>query len=135
MRKPLKPSLTMIKNTFLLFLSLIFVSCHSKPSFNFGSYSEAEQLYEKGEYEKAIGKYEKYIHENPEGNMAVIATYYMAKSYEATGRYEKARELYEKIVKEHPDVIWVDFAKDRLQELSSQSSVQKSSSSETALKP
>ena len=49
--------------------------------------------------------------------MAVIASYYVAKSHEALKQFERAREIYQKIVKEHLGVIWVDFAKARLKEL------------------
>jgi len=97
----------------------IFTGCRSAPSFHFGSYSEAEKFYEKGQYEKAIPKYEEYIRENPEGNMSVIASYYLAKSYEGLGETGKARQLYEKIVREQKGLIWADFSKERLEELAS----------------
>ena len=107
----------------LLSLLLFSIGCRRlSPSFNFGSYSEAEHFYEKGEYEKAIAKYEEYGRENPEGNMAIIAHYYEAKSYEGLGHKDKAVQIYGKIAKEHPDLIWANFSKDRLQELQAQSS-------------
>ena len=104
---------------FLLFLILLGLasSCRSAPHFNFGPYSEAEKLYQKGKYEKAIAKYEEYLRENPQGNIAVVSYYYMAKSYEGLDRPEKARPLYRKIAKEHPGLIWAEFAKTRLKEL------------------
>lgn len=104
----------------ILFASLS--GCHSTPSFRFGTYSEAEKLYKKREYRKAIEKYEEYARENPEGNMAVIASYYMAKSYESLGETQKARELYEKIIRDHPSLIWADYSKNQLKELESVSS-------------
>ena len=102
--------------TVSLFL-LALTSCRSNPSFNFGAYSEAEKFYEKREYGKAIAKYEAYVRENPEGNLAVISYYYMAKSYEGVGNVDKAKELYEKITQEHPRLVWANFARARLQEL------------------
>lgn len=99
----------------------IVAGCHTESSFHFGAYSEAERFYEKKEFEKAIVKYEQYIRENPGGNMAAISLYYMARSHEALKHWDKAREIYEKIVKEQSGPIWVDFAKARLIELSSQS--------------
>lgn len=103
-----------------LFFSSLLLSlggCQTKPTFNFGAYSEAERLYEKKQYPKAIAKYEEYVRENPEGNMAVISYYSMAKSYEALSQTDQAREFYEKIVREYPEEIWSDFAKSRLKEL------------------
>ena len=110
----LKHSLSKIAVIFSLGLLL---GCHSQPSFNFGAYSEAERLFEKGKYEQAIAKYQEYLGENPDGNMAVISEYYMAKSYDALGDSAKAGELYEKVAKEHPDLVWAGFSKTRLAEL------------------
>ena len=102
-----------------LFL-LAFAGCQSQPpQFQFGAYSEAERCYEKKEYAKAIAKYQEYLRENQEGNMTVIARYYMAKSHEALGQTDEARSLYEKIMKEHPKLIWAEFSKSRLQEIDS----------------
>ena len=104
---------------YLLFFLLVTSDsgCQARPSFSFGAYSEAEHLYEKGEYPKAIEKYEEYLRENPNGNMAVISQYYMAKSYEGMGERPKAEEIYRQITKEHPDLIWANFSKTRLEEL------------------
>lgn len=110
---------------FFLFLRMVFlfalVGCGRFSSFNFGAYSEAEKLYEKRKYKEAIAKYGEYLTENPEGNMAVIANYYMAKSYEALGEWGKAGALYEKIVREHSDLPWANFSRERLTELSQKS--------------
>ena len=112
--KTMRPS----KGLMVFMFLLLMTSCRSlDPSFNFGAYSAAERFYDKGAYEKAIAKYEEYIRENPEGNMAVISQYYMAKSYEGLSEPDKARELYEKIIKEHPDLVWANFSKERIQEL------------------
>jgi TolA-binding protein len=91
-------------------------------NFYFGTYSEAEQLYNRAEYEKAIQKYQAYIDENPEGNLAIISQYYIARSYSALGRTEEARSIFEKIIKDHPDVIWANFSETQLKEMQSQSS-------------
>ena len=107
-----------LRNLFLVSLFLLSLGgCRSTPAFNFGAYSQAERFYEKREYPKAIAKYEEYVRENPEGNLAAISYYYMAKSYEGLGQGEKAREIYKKIAKEYPNVVWADFAKTRLKEL------------------
>ncbi len=108
-----------LKKTILLVgLFLGAAGCRSTPGFDFGPYSEAERLYTKGEYEKAIAKYEEHLRENPEGNLAVISHYTIAKCYEALGRKGEARALYRKIVKGHPKLIWADFSRARLGELS-----------------
>lgn len=104
---------------FLLLSLLSLLSCRSTPAFDFGAYSEAERFYQKGQYEKAISKYQEYLRENREGNMVAIAHYYMAKSYEGLERTSEARQTYERIVREYPRLIWADFAKTRLKELGS----------------
>lgn len=98
---------------------LLLASCASKgpAHYYFGDYSEAERLYNKGEYEKAIDKYNAYLQENPEGNLAVIARYYIGKSYAALGDKERAKEVFNKIVAEYPDLVWANFAKNQLKEL------------------
>lgn len=105
----------------LILLSTVLLSACARTRgpehFYFGNYSEAEQLYSKGEFEKAIAKYQAYVDENPEGNLAVIAQYYMGKSYAALGQNEQARELYQKIAKEYPDLVWANFAETQLKEL------------------
>lgn len=103
----------------LLALSLGFsTGCiRRSQNFYFGHYSDAERYYTKGEYEKAIEKYQAYRDENPEGNLAVIAQYYMAKSYQALGKTDEARAAYEQIKKEHPDLVWANFSETQLKEL------------------
>jgi TolA-binding protein len=85
--------------------------------FYFGSYSEAEVAYNQGNYQEAVDKYSAYIAENPEGNLAVIAEYYMARSYANLGQADKAREYYTRIIQEHPDLVWAKFSEGQLQEL------------------
>jgi TolA-binding protein len=100
---------------------LLFASClrgrSGSERFYFGPYSEAEKLYSKGEYEKAIEKYQAYIDENPDGNLAVISQYYMAKSHAALGRVDEAKAIYSEIVKKYPDLVWAKFAETQLKEL------------------
>lgn len=116
----MKKMTRLCENLPILLTLLIITGCRSSsPTFNFGAYSEAERFYQKGEYQKAVNKYNEYIRENPEGNMAVIAQYYMGKSYDAIGDKEQAKQIYGKIVKEHPELVWAEFSKSRLQELQS----------------
>ena len=108
-----------LSNLFVFLFLLNLAGCRSTPAFNFGVYSQAERFYEKKQYSKAIAKYEEYVRENPDGNLAAISYYYTAKSYEGLGEREKAREIYQKIAKEYPNVVWADFATARLKELGS----------------
>lgn len=105
----------------LLILLLLggLTACQGRPQFQFGAYSEAERYFEKKEYAKALAQYEEYLRENREGNMAVIALYYSARSHEELGQAEAAQEIYERIAGEHPSLIWAEFSKSRLKEMDS----------------
>lgn len=85
--------------------------------FYFGSYSEAEVAYNQGNYQDAVDKYSAYITENPEGNLAVIAQYYMARSYANLGQADKATENYNDIIQKHPELVWAKFSEGQLQDL------------------
>jgi len=102
--------------------SLIFTSCafHAS-SRSFGPYSDAENFYKKGNYPKAIGKYQEYLSGNPQGNLAAIAQYYIAKSYGASGDTVKAVENYKRVIKQYPKTSWADFAEEQLELLQSSS--------------
>ncbi|MCB9800144.1 MAG: tetratricopeptide repeat protein [Candidatus Omnitrophica bacterium] len=113
----------------VMFFPVVLTSCLSKQGpekFYFGSYSDAEKFYNAGQYQEAINQYSAYIDENPDGNLAVIATYYSAKSYAALGQLDKARELYQAIQANHPDLIWAKFAETQLKDLELESSSKKS---------
>ncbi len=100
-------------------LGVMFASCafHS-PKYSFGPYSEAENFYKKGNYPKAIEKYQEYLASAPRGNMAAIAEYYIAKSHLASGDTAKAREGFDRVVTQFPGTSWADFAKEQLETLS-----------------
>ncbi len=107
---------------FFLLWSVCLTSCarwfpKGVEHFNFGSYSEAEAAFNKGNYQEAIGKYTAYVAENPEGNLAVIAKYYTAKSYSNLGQQDKARVLYQEIMTKNPDLVWAKFADSQLKDL------------------
>ena len=105
----------------ILMLSLIvfcLASCaRNREDFYFGNYSQAEHLFNKGQYEKAIQKYQAYIDENPEGNLAIISSYYIAKSHAMLGHADEAKAIYQKLIQEHPDLVWANFAETQLKEL------------------
>lgn len=102
----------------LLCTVILFNACvHRSDSFYFGSFSDAEQYFNKGEYEKAIGKYQEYVSENPKGNLSIISRYYVGKSFLALGEKDKARESFEEIVRDYPDQVWANFSKTQLDEI------------------
>lgn len=99
----------------LVLVSVLAVSCASRSSVNaFGPYSAAETYYKRADYPMAIAKYNEYLAENPRGNLAATATYYIAKSYVAAGDEAKALEYYARVVKEFPGTSWAEFSKDQL---------------------
>lgn len=105
---------------FVLFCLVGISACaHQSEKFYFGDYSQAENFYQQGDFERAIQKYQAYIDENPEGNLAVIAAYYMARSHAALGHKEEAKALFEDIIKNHPQVVWANFSETQLKELES----------------
>ncbi len=111
------------KAALLLLVILVCTSCakgKGPEQFYFGSYSEAEKFYNKGQYERAIEEYQKYIDENPEGNLAVISQYYIAKSHAALGNFDQARKIYETIIQQYPDLVWANFSRTQLKELDKQ---------------
>lgn len=99
-------------------LGVILASCASRsPKYSFGPYSEAETFYKKGNYSKAIEKYQEYLAANPQGNLAAIAEYYVAKSYVASGNPEKAREGFKLVLEKFPGTSWAEFSKEQLEML------------------
>lgn len=85
--------------------------------FYFGNYSEAEALYNRKQYDKALQRYQAYVDENPEGNLATISQYYMAKCYVAMNKPEEAKTIFKKIIAEHPDLVWANFSEAQLKEM------------------
>ena len=99
----------------LLVLGGVFVSCASHSAAKcFGPYSAAETFYKKANYPKAIEKYQEYLAANPQGNLAAIATYYIAKSYAASGDTAKACENFKRVSEKFPGTSWAEFAKEQL---------------------
>ncbi len=110
-------SLNIIFTALFLFSSL---ACARNPEkFYFGAYSEAEALYRNGDYERAIQKYQAYSDENPEGNLAVISQYYIARSHAALGHKDEAKAIFQRIVKDHSDTIWANFSETQMKQLDS----------------
>ncbi len=119
---------TMKKLTALLvLLTLVFTGCmsrrHSEEEFYFGNYSEAESFYNRKQYDKALQRYQAYVDENPEGNLAVIAKYYMGRCHAALGHIDEAKSIYQNIAARHSDLVWGNFAENQLKELENPGSV------------
>ncbi|MFA5168859.1 MAG: tetratricopeptide repeat protein [Candidatus Omnitrophota bacterium] len=96
-------------------LGVMLASCAFRSSgHSFGPYSDAETFYKKGDYPGAIEKYQEYLAGNPQGNLAAIARYYIAKSYIASGDTSKACENFKQVMEQYPQTSWADFAKEQL---------------------
>ena len=70
----------------------------------------AEDLDQKGEYEKAADIYLKLLEENPTTQFADSALNNAAVNYERSKRYESASKLYERLVAEYPKSTLADNA-------------------------
>ncbi len=105
----------------LISFALLSSSClrwrRNPERFYFGNYSEAEALFNKGKYAEALAKYDAYVTENPEGNLAVIADYYRAKCHVTLGHKGEARALFSEIIKKHSETVWAKFAQSQLDDL------------------
>ncbi len=86
----------------------------------FGSYSDAEKFYAEGKYDKAIGSYQKYIDEQPDGNLAIISKYYIAKSHAALKQNNIAKSEFEAIINKYPDLIWAELSKEQVKNLATE---------------
>ncbi len=103
-------------------------ACARNPEkFYFGAYSEAETLYRKGDYERAIQKYQAYTDENPEGNLAVISQYYIARSHASLGHKDEAVAIFQRIIKDHPETVWANFSETQLKQIESSAAPVKTS--------
>lgn len=87
----------------------------------FGNYSNAEKFYAEGKYDKAIDSYQKYIDEQPDGNLAIISKYYIAKSHAALNHISEAKSGFQNIIQKYPDLIWSELSKQQLKKLDSES--------------
>jgi len=98
----------------ILCLPILFSACATFAPTTFGSYSEAEGAYAKGNYDKAIEKYHEYLVENPDGNMAIISQYYIARCYSEKGDTDRAKQGYEDVIRKYPKSDWAAFSKERV---------------------
>ena len=111
---------------------------HGPRTFYFGNYSEAESLFNRGQYERAIQKYQAYIDENPEGNLAVISQYYIARSHLALSHRDEAKDIFQHLIQKYPDVVWARFSETQLKDMESTttaSDAKSNPSASSSLKP
>jgi len=100
------------------FAAIIFCGClHMPARHDFGNYSNAERFYSEGKYEKAIDSYQKYINEQPDGNLTIIARYYISKSHVALKQTDKAKSGFQSIIQQYPDLIWAELSKEQIKNL------------------
>lgn len=112
----------LIKRIFLIaFVGCFLLSgCLRSPArHQFGDYSNAEKYYAEGKYEKAIDSYQKYVDRNDDGNLSIIARYYIAKSYVALQKPDEAKKYFNVIVNQYPDLIWAELSKEQINNLDS----------------
>lgn len=103
----------------ILMAPVFLAACAHFQEPDFGHYSKAEEYYSQGNYEKAIAEYANYLKQEPQGNMAIIAHYYTAKSQAAGGNITAAREGFQSIIEKYPDSDWAVFSRARIKELAS----------------
>jgi len=119
-------SIFFMKHVLLIaFLGVFFLSgCLRSPArHQFGDYSNAEKYYAEGKYEKAIDSYEKYVERNDDGNLSIIARYYIAKSNVALQKPDEAKKHFNEIINQYPDVIWAELSKEQIKNLESAASI------------
>ncbi len=100
-------------------VAVLFLSgCLRSPArHQFGDYSNAEKYYAEGKYEKAIDSYQKYVDGHSEGNLSIIARYYIAKSNVALNKPDVATKYFQDIVNQYPDLIWAELSKEQLKKI------------------
>ncbi len=68
----------------------------------------AEDLFQRGEYYRAIGEYERFIHFFPESEEVVLARYRIGSAYLKGERYEEALEAFALVARQYPESAYAD---------------------------
>lgn len=68
-----------------------------------GQFAWAEELFRKGEHDRAIAEHRKLIRSYPESIYAPRSQYAIGASYEALGKYYRAAKEYQKVIDNYPD--------------------------------
>lgn len=87
-------SLKRIIYAFILFTSVVAVSCSEKDNAEIGN-----EFYNSAEYEKAIEAYSEHLTMKPSDEIII---YNRGRAYEELGKYDEALEDFEKVVKINP---------------------------------
>jgi len=83
-------------------VNLMLKQFKNSPLTNNALYLYAETLYERGNYAKSAGEFERLYKLFPDGNKAVAALYKLALSYQKLGHPTEAQEAFENIVTVYP---------------------------------
>jgi tetratricopeptide (TPR) repeat protein len=97
-RKPNK--LNFFRFLFLFFVSLWISACVVVPAPIESHYNRGVDLYDQGEYSKAIAQYKLALISHPEDH---FASYNLAVAYQDQGKTNKAEELYKKVLSVRED--------------------------------
>ena len=92
-------------------LAFFFAGCQPKPipevprpeQVSQELFTEAEGYFHAGQYEKAVELYQRYVEENPKGEISRLALYRMAGIAADRYRYEDSLALLKRIIREYPD--------------------------------
>ncbi|MBW1744366.1 MAG: tetratricopeptide repeat protein, partial [Deltaproteobacteria bacterium] len=79
-------------------------------------YKFAEDLFQRGEYYRAIGEYERFIHFFPESENVVPARYRIGSAYLKGERYEEAIEAFMLVIRQYPQSGYADRSYLRMSE-------------------
>ncbi|MBW2171792.1 MAG: tetratricopeptide repeat protein, partial [Deltaproteobacteria bacterium] len=103
----------------LITICLLPVYSHSSPALLLDSdrqFQFAEDLFQRGEYYRAIGEYERFIHFFPESEEVVLARYRIGLAYLKGERYEEAIEAFELVASQYPESTYADQSYLRMSE-------------------
>ncbi|MCK6599486.1 MAG: tetratricopeptide repeat protein [Bdellovibrionaceae bacterium] len=80
-------------------------------------YQQADELFKKSEWKKAIISFQKYRDENPKGKFFLESTYKMAVSFQELGMKEEAAAFFKEVITTSSNSVEAKKAKQRLKSL------------------
>lgn len=108
-------TLTIFSVVLMISLSLSAVSFSMDIEDSIKTFNKGEREYRRGDYDDAIGLFNKVINKYPETALTEVAMYYLAKSYDMEGEKSMAKETYESLISKYPSGNWAVWAKDELE--------------------
>lgn len=110
--------LTLVNRNFFLGCQPVEFSKENDKSTCFdNAYGLAKQYYHRGQYNKAIENFEKFIEENDDSSIYEVALYYLAKSYKNIQDNRNAFLTYQKLISNKGDSFWVTLAREDMGEI------------------